>query len=67
MKELTDFGRAVKHRLIDINQTQKWLEESVSQKTGLYFDRSYMGKILTGQLSTPKVVSAIKEILDLPE
>lgn len=28
---------------------------------------SYLGKILSGRLSTPKIVQAIREILDLPD
>lgn len=65
MKELTDYGKTVKCRLINLNRTQKWLEEAVTEKTGLYMDRSYMGKILTGQLKPTKVISAINEILGI--
>ena len=64
---LTVFGKAIKKRLIDIEQTQVWLIEQVKRKTGLYFDRSYMYKIQTGQVATPKIVQAIRDILDLPE
>lgn len=65
MAMLTDYGKRVKHRLIDIDKTQKWLQDEVTKKTGLYMDRSYMTKILTGQLATPKIVSAINEILQI--
>lgn len=64
---LTPFGREIKKRLIDLDKPQYWLIEKVTERTGLYFDRSYMYKIQTGQLSTPKVVQAICEILDLPD
>lgn len=64
---VTPFGKAIKKRLIDINHTQAWLIEQVAKTTGLYFDRSYMSKIQTGQLATPKIVQAIREILDLPD
>ena len=64
---LTPFGKEIKKRLIDISHTQAWLIEQVASVTGLYFDRSYMCKIQTGQLATPKIVQAIREILDLPE
>lgn len=67
MAKLTDYGKQIKHRLIDLDKTQQWLQESVTEKTGLYMDRSYMSKILTGQLATPKVVSAINEILGIGE
>ena len=64
---LTPFGKQIKKRLVDIDRTQAWLIEQLRAVTGLYFDRSYMHKIQTGQLSTPKIVRAIQDILDLPE
>ena len=64
---LTPFGKEIKKRLVDIERTQAWLIEQVRGVTGLYFDRSYMYKIQTGQLATPKIVQAIQDILDLPE
>ena len=63
----TPFGKSIKKRLIDIDHTQAWLIEQVAEKTGLYFDRSYLFKIQTGKLATPKIVNAISEILDLSE
>ena len=65
MSNLTAYGKAIKHRLIDMDKTQKWLQDAVTEKTGLYMDRSYMTKILTGQLETPRIVAAINEILGL--
>jgi len=61
----TPFGKSIKKRLIDIDHTQAWLIEQVAEKTGLYFDRSYLFKIQTGKLATPKIVNAIGEILNL--
>lgn len=63
---ITAFGKEIKKRLVDIDRTQAWLIEQVAELTGLYFDRSYMHKIQTGKLSTPKIVQAIREILELP-
>lgn len=61
------FGKIVKTKLVEIEQKQDWLIREVSKRTGLYFDTSYMHKILTGQSKNPKIVAAIREILDLPE
>jgi hypothetical protein len=47
--------------------TQKWLEEQISTVTGLFVDSSYLYKILTGQRNAPKVVEAIRNILDIKE
>ena len=61
----SDFGKQIKKRLVDLDRNQAWLIEQVKQKTGLYFDSSYMYKICTGTLATPSIVQAIREILDL--
>lgn len=62
-----NFGKEVKKKLVDIDQTQKWLMDQISKKTGLYMDGFYLHKILTGQSANPKIVAAIREILDMPE
>lgn len=64
---LTAFGKDIKKRLVDIEQTQNWLIEQVAKRTGLYFDRSYMYKIKSGRSDNPKIVHAIREILELPD
>jgi hypothetical protein len=57
----------VKTELLRLGKEQKWLEEAVSEKTGLYVDGGYMYKILTGQRNAPKIVAAICEILGIRE
>lgn len=63
--KFTDFGLCVKTELLRKGKEQKWLEEAVSQKTGLFVDNGYMYKILTGQRSAPKIVASICEILNI--
>ena len=65
--KFTDFGLCVKTELLRIGKTQKWLEETVSEKTGLFMDDGYMYKIFTGQRNAPKIVAAICEILNIQE
>jgi hypothetical protein len=65
--ELTAFGKQIKYRLIDLGKTQTWLQKQITEKTELYMDSSYMYKVLTGQKNSPKVVQAIREILDIPD
>jgi hypothetical protein len=48
-----------------MGKEQKWLEEAISEKTGLYVDNGYMYKILTGQREAPKIVAAICEVLSI--
>jgi hypothetical protein len=65
LSKFSDFGLCVKTKLLQIGKEQKWLEEAVSKKTGLYVDNGYMYKILTGQRNAPKIVEAIQEILGI--
>ena len=65
--KFTDFGLCVKTELLRTGKEQKWLEEAVSERTGLYVDGGYMYKILTGQRNAPKIVAAICEILGIQE
>lgn len=65
LSKFSDFGLCVKTKLLQMGKTQKWLEETVTEKTGLYVDSSYMYKILTGQREAPNIVAAIREILQI--
>lgn len=65
LSKYSDFGLSVKMKLLQMGRGQKWLEEAVSEKTGLYVDNGYLYKILTGQRNAPKIVAAICEILNI--
>lgn len=65
LSKFTDFGLRVKTELLRTGKDQKWLEEVVTEKTGLFVDNGYMYKILTGQRNAPKIVTAISEILNI--
>lgn len=65
--KITPFGKEIKKRLVDTDRKQVWLIEQVRERTGLYFDSSYMNKIMTGRSNTPSIVQAIKDILDIPD
>lgn len=63
--EFTELGKKIKIAVIEKNQTQEWLISQVKEKTGLYFDRSYLNKIMTGKNENEKIISAIKEVLSI--
>lgn len=65
LSKFTDFGLCIKTELLRLGKDQKWLEQAVTEKTGLFVDNGYMYKILTGQRNAPKVVEAICEILGI--
>lgn len=63
--ELCEFGIKAKVKLVQINQTSTWLANEVHKSTGLYVDASYLSHIFTGKRKAPKVVDAIKDILQM--
>lgn len=65
--KLTDFGLCVKTELLRRGMEQRQLEKTITERTGLYVDSSYLSKIFTGQRNAPKVVQAIREILGIPD
>lgn len=67
MREPTALGLAIRRRLKELGKTQMWLEEQVEARTGLYFDNGYLWRIIVGELTTPRIVRAICEILDIEE
>lgn len=67
MNVRSDYGKEIKKRLIDMDKTQVWLIDQVKERTGLFFDSSYLYKVMTGTLRTPTIVSAINEVLNIKD
>lgn len=67
MAKTSDFGLDVKIRLLELGKTQVWLIEQVKERTGEYFDDSYLWKILSGTVKAKKKSAVIREILGLPQ
>lgn len=74
MAKTSDFGKAVKIRLIELDKTHEWLIEQVKERTGDYFDSSYLHRILSGKLlaergvgNRPGKSQVIREILGMEE
>lgn len=72
MAKTTDFGKAVKIRLVELEKTQDWLIQQVKERTGDYFDSSYLYRLMagktpgdTGRGGKPGKVDVICEILGL--
>ncbi len=63
---MTDFGKVIKIALVNRGEKQAWLVDQVKEKTGLYFDASYLTKIINGKINAaPQIIAAIKEILNI--
>lgn len=75
MVKTSDFGKAVKIRLVELEKTQAWLIEQVKERTGdMSFDSSWLYRILTGKLPAergykgkPGKAQVIREILGMEE
>ena len=64
---ICEFGKEIKKRLVDIDKTHEWLISEVREETGLYFDRSYLYKIMSGKATPAKIIASIRKILDLAD
>ena len=65
-KRLTEYGKKIKFALIDMGKKQEWLiSEIKSRYPDIYVDSSNLYKILTGDITKGKVISAINEILGI--
>ena len=65
LSKFSDFGLAVKTKLLHTGKNQEWLVGEIEHSTGMFIDGSYLSKILAGKRNPPKIVEAIREILDL--
>lgn len=65
VKNISEYGKAIKMRLVELGMDQNWLIEQVRSKTGLYFDSSYLHKILCGKEKPKTITAAIDEILSI--
>lgn len=58
-RELTSYGKQVKHRLIELNMTQVELAEQVGTS------KQYLGKILFGERAGTMYVEKIDQVLNM--
>lgn len=63
----SDFGLEVKMKLLQRGMKQTELIQAVKDDTGLFFDDSYLYKILRGERKPDKIVQSICRILDIRE
>lgn len=74
MAQFSDFGKAVKIRLIEMDKSQDWLIKQVQERTGDYFDSSYLWRIMSGARTgergykgKPGKADVIRDILGMKE
>lgn len=65
-RPLTEYGLEIKFRLMKMSRTQNWLIEEVKKLLPqTYLDTSNLYKIMTGEIKSIKIESAINQILDI--
>lgn len=65
-KLFSDYGKSIKLALMERNKKQEWLISEVKRlNPDIYIDTSNLYKILTGEINSGKVISAINEILGI--
>lgn len=67
MAQYGAFSTEVRCGLIKKGWNFSDLATAVNEKTGLYCDGPYISRILAEERKPPKILAAIREILDLPE
>ena len=67
MTQYSAFSTEVRCALIKRGWNFKDLADAVSKKTGKFCDGAYISKILAMKRNPPKILDAIREILNLPE
>lgn len=68
MRELTEYGKQVKKKLIDLGKTQEWLIKKIKDTNPYIFvDSSVLRKIFTGEIKQSGLVPIINSILELPK
>ncbi len=64
-RPLTEYGVEVKVKLMKLNKTQKWLIEEVKKLLPeTYLDSSNLYKIMTGEIKSIKIETAINLVLN---
>lgn len=63
--KLTEYGVAIKIRLIEMDRSQEWLINEVNKRGIIILDRSFLNRIMTGVVKTSAAVPIINEILGI--
>jgi hypothetical protein len=67
-RPLTEYGKRIKICLMNLNRTQAWLIGEVKKiLPDKYLDTSNFYKIITGEIDSPDIKSAINQVLGIKE
>ncbi len=67
-RALTEYGKTVKSKLLELNETQEWLVGEIKKiLPDSYVDSSLLNKVLVGDVNNSKIVPAINSILGITD
>ena len=64
---LTNYGRSIKKKLLDMDKSQEWLIREVNNKCTIMVTSSYLNRIMTGKVRKSAAIQVINNILDINE
>ena len=67
VKNISEYGKKIKIRLSELGESQNWLIGKVGETTGLFFDSSYLYKIMIGKEKSRNIINAINGILNIED
>lgn len=67
-RALTEYGKTVKGKLVELNETQEWLVGEIKKLLPeSYVDSSLLNKVFVGDVNNSKIIPAINKILGISE
>ena len=70
MSSVSEYGRQIKHGLVDKGMSITELSELVKERTGMFCDQPMISRIIHGYIKPagrPTIVAAINEILGIEQ
>ena len=64
---MTEYGKIVKKKLVDIDKTQVWLIKEVKSRRNCYLNSAYLSHLLSGERNAPAIKAEINKILEIEE
>ena len=65
---VSEYGKQIKHGLIEKGYSLETLAKMVSDKTGMYCDQPLLSRLISGEIKSearPTITSAINEVLEI--
>ena len=63
--KFSEYGKEIKKRLLDLDETQAWLIDRVNEVADITLTSSYLNRIMTGKVAKSSAVPIINKILGI--